>query len=608
MPTPRRAGGGRRGRWRLAHLGRAPTLAAWPPARRPAALLAGRTATCPAWHGPRSCRAAYVRPGCGSQGDRHRLGTGTGPPPCRAAPRRTTTPGPCRHRHGAHAVVELTPTCPLRRRPGHRLEQIDQAVTIPAGNDAAARLEIARAPSAPRLPGHAAPAANRPTPVRRFVRYCRPPGTRSRRPRRAVDRPPAPARLGLHALGLPAPTPGRPPRPALDAVRATAPVVACWAAYCRGDCRQPQTGGHRDDPSRRQPRPRRHPPRPGPRLVALAAALDPREFAVTLTTRPGRRPCLSVTSRHAAIGDDITADHCAYYWSWGERIAPVHDPADRRPQDQHRTAGGARARPWLTPASRRAPGPTRSSLSAPAAGELCSSLEHRRAGRPRPGRRDPRADGHRRAAPPGGVAAVLGPVLPHVRAVLGRHPPGRPGPPPRPGHHRHHPRTGRVTSTRAAGRRAPAPLAARARRPDQGCKARVKASATCPAHACPMGPGSGPARCRATSHPGKAVTRQGSQAKAPAPGRGGWFFTHLRRGGTLRGRPAGSYRAAGACPPRRASVAGPAPRHAAGHRPNNHPPLTSAPMTAPGPRTDTGQKQQIMAPCCYFRRQLPRGR
>ncbi len=62
-------------------------------------------------------------------------------------------------------------------------------------------------------------------------------------------------------------------------------------------------------------------------LVALAAALDPREFAVTLTTRPGHRPCLSVTSRHADIGDDITADYRAYYWSWCERIAPIGDPS-----------------------------------------------------------------------------------------------------------------------------------------------------------------------------------------------------------------------------------------------------------------------------------------
>ena len=67
-------------------------------------------------------------------------------------------------------------------------------------------------------------------------------------------------------------------------------------------------------------------PAPRAALVALAAALDPREFATTLTNRPGRRVCLSVTSRHAAIGDDITADHRAYYWSWSERIGPLHDP------------------------------------------------------------------------------------------------------------------------------------------------------------------------------------------------------------------------------------------------------------------------------------------
>jgi len=61
-------------------------------------------------------------------------------------------------------------------------------------------------------------------------------------------------------------------------------------------------------------------------LERLAAALHPREFATTLTTGPGHT-CLSVTSRHAAIGDDITADHRAYYYSWGEWIAPVSDPA-----------------------------------------------------------------------------------------------------------------------------------------------------------------------------------------------------------------------------------------------------------------------------------------
>jgi hypothetical protein len=62
-------------------------------------------------------------------------------------------------------------------------------------------------------------------------------------------------------------------------------------------------------------------------LECLDAALDPRDFATTLTTSPGHPPCLSVTSRHAQIGDDIWADHRAFYWSWGEWIAPVSAPA-----------------------------------------------------------------------------------------------------------------------------------------------------------------------------------------------------------------------------------------------------------------------------------------
>ena len=62
-------------------------------------------------------------------------------------------------------------------------------------------------------------------------------------------------------------------------------------------------------------------------LQRLDAALDPAEFATTLTTGPGRRPHLSVTSRHAQIGDDIWADNRAYYYSRGEWIAPLSDPA-----------------------------------------------------------------------------------------------------------------------------------------------------------------------------------------------------------------------------------------------------------------------------------------
>ncbi len=68
-------------------------------------------------------------------------------------------------------------------------------------------------------------------------------------------------------------------------------------------------------------------PAPRAALVALAAALDPRDFATSLTATPGRPPQLSVASRHAAIGDDICADHRAYYWSWGEWIASASDPA-----------------------------------------------------------------------------------------------------------------------------------------------------------------------------------------------------------------------------------------------------------------------------------------
>jgi hypothetical protein len=67
-------------------------------------------------------------------------------------------------------------------------------------------------------------------------------------------------------------------------------------------------------------------PAPRAALVALAAALDPREFATTLTAGPGRTR-LSVTSRHAQIGDDIWADNRAFWWSWGEWVAPVSDPA-----------------------------------------------------------------------------------------------------------------------------------------------------------------------------------------------------------------------------------------------------------------------------------------
>jgi hypothetical protein len=61
-------------------------------------------------------------------------------------------------------------------------------------------------------------------------------------------------------------------------------------------------------------------------LERLADALDAREFSTALTASPGRRPFLTVTNRHAALGDTIYADTTAYYWSWAERIAPAADP------------------------------------------------------------------------------------------------------------------------------------------------------------------------------------------------------------------------------------------------------------------------------------------
>jgi hypothetical protein len=61
-------------------------------------------------------------------------------------------------------------------------------------------------------------------------------------------------------------------------------------------------------------------------LEALAAALDPRNYITTLTSGYGRAPRLTVTSRHAQIGDDIYADSSSYWWSWAEPIATVDDP------------------------------------------------------------------------------------------------------------------------------------------------------------------------------------------------------------------------------------------------------------------------------------------
>jgi len=61
-------------------------------------------------------------------------------------------------------------------------------------------------------------------------------------------------------------------------------------------------------------------------LDDLAAELDPREFATILVTGPGRRPCLTVASRHTHAAEDIYADRLSYWWAWSRRISATDDP------------------------------------------------------------------------------------------------------------------------------------------------------------------------------------------------------------------------------------------------------------------------------------------
>jgi hypothetical protein len=61
-------------------------------------------------------------------------------------------------------------------------------------------------------------------------------------------------------------------------------------------------------------------------LERLDAALGPRDFVTVLTAGPGHRPFLTVTSRHAGVGDNIYADTRAYWWSWFELIGPASNP------------------------------------------------------------------------------------------------------------------------------------------------------------------------------------------------------------------------------------------------------------------------------------------
>jgi hypothetical protein len=62
-------------------------------------------------------------------------------------------------------------------------------------------------------------------------------------------------------------------------------------------------------------------------LEALAEALDPGQFAATVTLGTAA-PHLRITNRHARqLSENIYAGHGWFWWSWAERIADYGDPA-----------------------------------------------------------------------------------------------------------------------------------------------------------------------------------------------------------------------------------------------------------------------------------------
>ena len=68
-------------------------------------------------------------------------------------------------------------------------------------------------------------------------------------------------------------------------------------------------------------------------LEKLAAGLDGTTYAVTLVIAEGRRPCLSVTNRHAAVLTELIyaapdgTGEWFFWWGWADRIAQVEDLA-----------------------------------------------------------------------------------------------------------------------------------------------------------------------------------------------------------------------------------------------------------------------------------------
>jgi len=83
-------------------------------------------------------------------------------------------------------------------------------------------------------------------------------------------------------------------------------------------------------------------------LEKLAAELDGKTYVVTLETVQGRRPCLSITNRHAtqltefiyaAPGGD---GQWWFWWGWAQRIAVVSDIAAAAVDRALRVLGGNR--------------------------------------------------------------------------------------------------------------------------------------------------------------------------------------------------------------------------------------------------------------------------
>jgi hypothetical protein len=62
-------------------------------------------------------------------------------------------------------------------------------------------------------------------------------------------------------------------------------------------------------------------------LESLAAALDPRDHVTALVAEQGRIPCLTISSRHTSLTEDIRADSDLFWWSWTEPLGPMDDPA-----------------------------------------------------------------------------------------------------------------------------------------------------------------------------------------------------------------------------------------------------------------------------------------